>query len=190
MTSNIISLPGNRPAQAAISRATSPGSKVHQQSLGHDEDAARRVDLVHPAEVECRPRDAPMAVGVRQPARAEGNRLRQVDGQPADTAVVDAPESGLEPFAERDDGAVRMLTHEPTHLVVEPERPERVRFARPAEMPFEGIVDRVADLDRLRIREQCVGPAGVGGAVVERPEQGFRDAPKCNLLSHARGQQA
>ena len=112
--------------------------------------------------------------------------FRQIDGQPADAAVVDAPEAGLEPFAERHNRAVRMLAHESAHLVVEPERAERVRFARRSEMAFEGIVDRVADLDRLRILEQGPGPAREGGPIVKRPEERLRDALKSQTFSAMR----
>ena len=89
----------------------------------------------------------------RQQPLAHLDRLGQVDREPADAAVVDAPELRLESLAECDDRPVGMLREEALDLAVERERAQRLplRQARlcGAEALAEREVDRVEQLDGL-----------------------------------------
>ena len=114
--------------------------------------------------------------GSSLPAHPDG--LRQLDGQPSDAAVVDAPELRLEPLAERDHGAVGMRFEEPLDLEVEAPHAQRLPLRLTAcadtEVLLERIVDRVDQLDRLRVLENGIRAACLERAVVERPEQRLR----------------
>ena len=164
-----------------------PG-EVHEQALRRDQHRVGRVDLAEPALVERRARDQAHARIAGEQLAAKRDRLRQVDADPPRPALVDAPELRLEPLAERHHRPVRVAAQEPAHLAVEAGRPQRLplgqRRRRGAEARLEGEVDRVDELDRPRVGQHGVGPAGLGGAVVEVPEQRLGDCVECDR--HAR----
>jgi hypothetical protein len=112
--------------------------------------------------------------GSRQEPLPELDDLGQVDRQPADTAVVDAPELRLEPLSQRDDGGVRPAREIVRDRAVEAERAQRLplgeRLAR-AEPLLERKVDLPQKLDCLRVAKGGSGTTCLDGAVVERPQQ-------------------
>jgi hypothetical protein len=109
---------------------------------------------------------------VGQQSLAQRDRLGQVDAQPANTAVVDPPELGLETLAESDDRAVRVGAEKAQDGVVEAAGPERLRLTEAAPEPLlEGVVDQIDELDRLRVVDDRIGPERLHGPLVERPEQ-------------------
>jgi hypothetical protein len=86
--------------------------------------------------------------------------------------VVDAPELGLEPFAEGDHRPAGIAPQEPAHLAVEAGRPQRLplgeRGCRRPEAVLEREVDAIDERDRPRVAQHGVRPARLGGAVVVR----------------------
>jgi hypothetical protein len=100
--------------------------------------------------------------------------LRQLDGEPAPAAVVDAPERGLQALAERDDRALGVAGVIAPDLVVEAAHAQRLPLpeaAARAEALLERIVDALHELDGERVLQDGVGPARFGGAMPERPQQ-------------------
>lgn len=86
--------------------------EVHEQALNSDQHWLRRIQLVEPAQFECRPGMAALSRILRQDPAAKIQDRGEVDRQPAHTAVVQPPELGLEAFAERSHHAGRMRAQE------------------------------------------------------------------------------
>src|SRR5690606_5280685 len=103
--------------------------------------------------------------------------LGEIDGEPSNPSVVDAPELRLETFAERDDLALGTVGEEASDLLVETPGAQRLPLAEAA-LPetLERVVDGVDELDRLRVLEDRVGTPGLGGPLVEIPQQRLRHA--------------
>ncbi len=97
---------------------------------------------------------------------------RRLPGQPPDPAVVQPPELGLQPFAERHHRSGWMHAQEATHGPVERGHPDRMQPHASGRVR-KVVVESVNDLNRHRVR-QSTG-ACRGGAAAEVPQKGLRD---------------
>jgi hypothetical protein len=156
------------------------GIEVHQQSLRRNEHAARHVDRVHPAVVERRARQHVPARRLRQQRAGDLDHLGQLDREPLDAAVVDAPELRLEALPQRHHRRAGVARGEARDRLVEAQRAQslalREQRVRRPEPLGEREVDPVDQLDRHRIVQHRVVPACLGRAEVERPEQRLGNA--------------
>src|SRR5215472_3584890 len=100
--------------------------EVRKQTLGGDQHCRRRIQLVEPAQLECRPVIAALPRTLRQNRAAKIQGGSEVDGEPVDAAVVHPPELGLKALTESNNRAGRMLFQEPAHGVVKRSYPHRV----------------------------------------------------------------
>ncbi len=153
--------------------------QVHEEPLRGHEHAVARVDLLGPRLVEHRDVELTPAGVLRQHLPAQRPGGRQVDADPAHTGVVHPPELGLEPFAQRDHGAAGVLRQEVADARVEGRRPQALPLgprAAAAQPLGERVVHALDQLDGERIADHAVRPGRFLRAVVQRPQQGLRDA--------------
>ena len=114
-----------------------------------------------------------------QPLDVGQRSVRQVDGEPADTTVVDPPELRLQALAERDDRPARVPREELTNGTVEAAGAKRLPLREPAaraESLAEREVDPAHELHRERIGEDGIRAPRLDCPVVERPEERLGDS--------------
>jgi hypothetical protein len=147
--------------------------EVHEQSLSGDQYWLRRIQLVEPAQFECRPAMAALSRILRQDPAAKIQGRGKVDRQPAHAAVVQPPELGLEAFAERNHRAGGMRDQEATHRGIERRHPDRVPPGALGGVR-EVVLEPVDNLYGERILEQRSTRARRGGSSAEIPQQRLR----------------
>jgi hypothetical protein len=147
--------------------------EVREQALSGNQHWLRRIQLVEPAQVECRPGMAALSRTLRQHPAAKIQGRREVDTQPAHTAVVQPPELGLKAFAERNHHAGRMRAQEATHRDIERSYPDRMPPGTPRGVR-EVVLEPVGNLYGERVLQHRSTRARCGGASTEIPQQRLR----------------
>src|ERR1700691_6028907 len=100
--------------------------EVHEQALSGDQYWLRRIQLVEPAQFECRPGMGALSRILRQDPAAKIQGRGEGERQPAHAAVVEPQELGLKAFAERNYRAGGLRDQEATHRGIERRHPDRV----------------------------------------------------------------
>src|SRR5262249_49616610 len=133
-----------------------------------------------PAQVEGTRSNMLATIGRRQESLANVDRVRDIDAQPTNLAIVDALELGLETAAELDDGSPRMRAQPRTQRIVEDPRAKWMCGVRLAPLAHIVVRDRVVDPHRLWIDEKRIGPLCLARAIVERPQHRLGNTVECD----------
>ncbi len=153
--------------------------EVDEHRLGHEYPrSAGCRHRVHPRAVEDRRGDHGPARLVVEEAPPEGDRVWQVEVEPAHTTVVDPVEAGVEAAADLDDGAPGMRGQEVLHVAVEHPCAEHRALQAASALPLREVVVR---LDGLRhwtfsgsaMRAAAFAPAIPITALSPRPGRGL-----------------
>src|SRR6185436_21029529 len=113
--------------------------------------------------------------------------LGHVDTDPVHQTVVTAEKLRLQPRCQLDDGAAGVARQPGLHGSIEGPRAQGVRGIRLAEAALVVVVNRLVDLDGMRIDQDRRPALCLARAVVQCPEHGLWHALQLdrNLASHA-----